>query len=343
MISAPIWITEFLGRLHPMVVHFPIGVLYAGLILEGISYWKQKDSLKDASLILMWIGCLTALSSILFGQLLWQSESYGGQIAEQHRIAGFITFGLSCISLLIFNRRRSLPRLLPLITLTITVIALTFTGHWGAHLTHGTDYLSIQSIKDQDEGGPLTTYSSLASLKQKDSLSLQQLDQLNLDVRAIFAHNCYQCHSTAKKKGGLALDHQEGVFSGGEHGEILVKGKAEGSEVIKRLLLPRDHEDAMPPKGKKLPKEEIELIAFWIDQGAHWADASLKIFREAPLALTKPPVPKTSFSSSHPVDQFIDQYFEKHRLDWPERISDHRFIRKSLFRPPGIIAFSFGN
>ncbi|MEZ4828002.1 MAG: c-type cytochrome domain-containing protein [Bacteroidia bacterium] len=73
-------------------------------------------------------------------------------------------------------------------------------------------------------------------------------------------HNCYQCHSKEKSKGDLVLQTKDGVMAGGENGPILVAGNADQSEMIRRLLLPRSDEESMPPKGKTLQKDEIELI-----------------------------------------------------------------------------------
>src|SRR5690606_41670242 len=54
------------------------------------------------------------------------------------------------------------------------------------------------------------------------SLNEQQVQDLTLEVRTIFAHNCNNCHGEAKKKGGLRLDSREAIFAGGESGPILV-------------------------------------------------------------------------------------------------------------------------
>ncbi len=37
------WLWQFLGRLHPMIVHFPIGLLVVAFILELFSFRKKKQ------------------------------------------------------------------------------------------------------------------------------------------------------------------------------------------------------------------------------------------------------------------------------------------------------------
>jgi hypothetical protein len=49
----------------------------------------------------------------------------------------------------------------------------------------------------------------------------------------------------------------------------LVAGKAAESTLYKHITLPLEDDDHMPPKGKKqLTKAQIELIRWWIDEGA---------------------------------------------------------------------------
>jgi hypothetical protein len=70
-------------------------------------------------------------------------------------------------------------------------------------------------------------------------------------------------------KGELRMDSPEQLVKGGESGPLFVAGNAAESEMVKRLLLPEEHDDHMPPKGKsQLTKEQVELIRWWIDGGA---------------------------------------------------------------------------
>jgi hypothetical protein len=70
-------------------------------------------------------------------------------------------------------------------------------------------------------------------------------------------------------KGDLRMDSPEQLVKGGESGPLFVAGKAAESEMVKRLLLPEEHDDHMPPKGKsQLTKEQVELVRWWIDGGA---------------------------------------------------------------------------
>ncbi len=91
-------------------------------------------------------------------------------------------------------------------------------------------------------------------------------------VRPIFAETCYNCHGPEKQKGELRLDSVEAINKGSEDGPVLVAGKPEESKLYTLTILPADHEDIMPAKGDPLTKEQQDLIAAWIKEGATFGD-----------------------------------------------------------------------
>ena len=204
--------------------------------------------------------------------------------------------------------------------------------------------LTFYSCKKKNGSVSDSPSKSAAKYISSQSLNLADLDQLNIDVRMLLAENCFKCHNSTKHKGALVLDTKEGIFEGGETGPILEINNSRESEIIRRLKLPSRNEDAMPPEGKRLSKDQIDMLALWIDQGAHWADTTLKLFREAPIALSQPALPTTTADLSHPIDLWVNQYFNEHNIRWPRTIEDHRFIRKvylditGLLPPPGEIS-----
>ncbi len=161
--------------------------------------------------------------------------------------------------------------------------------------------------------------------KKADTLLL---GALNIKIRAIWTNRCFQCHSSEKRKGMLALDTHEGVLAGGEEGLILVPGDASKSDIVRRLKLPRSNRDAMPKKGHALSPGQIKAIETWIDHGAFWKDSAVQLFYEAPLSLAKPKLPENGSNYSNPVDQFTAAYFEARKIKWPKTLTDAEFLRK---------------
>lgn len=130
------------------------------------------------------------------------------------------------------------------------------------------------------------------------------------DIRPILERRCHACHGRLKQKGGLRLDAGSLVHKGAKGGPVILPGKSAESNLIKRLLS-QDDEERMPPEGKPLPADQIELLRHWIDAGAkfpadevvpanpaeHWAFQPLK----------RPAVPavKDRSWSRNPIDAFV--------------------------------------
>jgi hypothetical protein len=73
----------------------------------------------------------------------------------------------------------------------------------------------------------------------------------NLDIHPVLASHCVSCHNADRKKGELRLDV-------GEIDEKIV------GEIQRRIELPLNHKEHMPPKGKKqLTEDELESLKKW--------------------------------------------------------------------------------
>src|SRR5438105_13966648 len=71
----------------------------------------------------------------------------------------------------------------------------------------------------------------------------------NRDIRPILSENCYQCHGPDKnkRKADLRLDTKDGLFEELGGAVPVVPGKPEESDLLRRISLPADDEDHMPP------------------------------------------------------------------------------------------------
>ena len=98
----------------------------------------------------------------------------------------------------------------------------------------------------------------------------------NRDIRPILSENCYACHGPDKntRKARLRLDiKDEALKAMRDGGHAIVPGDVDKSRVIERLVA-EDEEERMPPadSGKKLTKEQIDLLTRWVAQGAPWKE-----------------------------------------------------------------------
>ncbi len=81
--------------------------------------------------------------------------------------------------------------------------------------------------------------------------------------------HCAQCHGPAKVKGGLRVDSLQAMLKGGTAGPAVIPGDPAGSELLRRITLPPDDEEYMPPDGKSpLPADVVKIIEWWIKDGA---------------------------------------------------------------------------
>ncbi len=92
------------------------------------------------------------------------------------------------------------------------------------------------------------------------------------DIQPILEFNCVRCHHDGNKKGGLRLDEKDLAFAGGDSGKGIVPGKPKDSLVWVATSVNTNDDRLMPPlsKGDPLKKEDIDMLAAWIEQGAEW-------------------------------------------------------------------------
>ena len=137
-------------------------------------------------------GTLSSVIAVVFGLLLINTEDYGSEILPAHQWTGIATTVLAGIATYAcFRRSRRVQR----IWLTLTVAILAVAGHYGASLTHGEDYLTsvLPSATPQEFA---TNQPTFVLTNQTGPLSETQIQELNLQVRTIFAHSCTNCHGS---------------------------------------------------------------------------------------------------------------------------------------------------
>jgi len=101
------------------------------------------------------------------------------------------------------------------------------------------------------------------ALRIAPSANAQSMEPDTSDLVArIFTERCLRCHGPKKQRGELRLDNKEGVLS------VVEPRSPTESELLRRVSLHEDAEDAMPPDGARLKAEEIATLKRWIDEGA---------------------------------------------------------------------------
>ena len=249
--------TEFIGHLHPVLVHLPIGILLLACFFQLISAREEYIHLEHAISITLFWGMISAIASCITGYILSNSGDYDEELVGKHMWLGI---GVAVISFVYYIMYRYKPIARYKWVLPVLLIGMiAITGHLGGSLTHGSDYLTV-SFKNI-VGDTVAVKKPIPDVQ----LAVAYTDI----VQPIFQTKCYSCHGANKQKGKLRMDQIEMLMKGGKDGVVIEAGKADESELIKRILLEKADEKHMPPKEKpQLTEKEIAILHWWIASGA---------------------------------------------------------------------------
>ena len=242
---------EFIGKFHPLFVHLPIGFLVLLGIFEMLSIRSPKQHLTESSRVVLVLTFPITVTSIITGWLLANGGDYEGSNVFWHRwlgsalgIATGLLLGLHWMGLFRWYRWG----------LIVTLALLATASHLGGSLTHGSDFLSWPAA-------------SLSRKKPAADLSTQPIHAAA--IQPIFDKYCVSCHGPEKSKGGLRMDTMEHLKKGGDSGSLFDPPGAVESLLGKRLALPLEDEEHMPPEGKpQLSTNQLAVIHWWLQSGA---------------------------------------------------------------------------
>ena len=248
----------FVGRLHPLVVHLPIGILLLAAVLE---FWPGGIAVRTRRLT--WgLGAASALAAVGIGWVLAETGGYGDEVFA-HRWLGVGVAVLAVVGFAL-SARGGLAAKLAAVT---TAVVLGLAGHAGGNLTHGEDYLwayapgVVQAVAGY-EPSPARAEVDLSGRTPDSVAVFAEVLQPLLELR------CIECHDASRQNGGLRLDAPHHVLAGGRGGPIVVAGKPMASEWVRRVTLPRSNRKSMPPKGDAIDYADVRLLSWWIERGA---------------------------------------------------------------------------
>jgi hypothetical protein len=84
---------------------------------------------------------------------------------------------------------------------------------------------------------------------------------------------CMECHGPARQDGGLRLDSQAAIKAGGDSGDAIDFEAVDKSELLRRVALPKGHDEVMPKRGDVLSSADQKLLREWIAAGAPWQES----------------------------------------------------------------------
>lgn len=245
-------ITGLGGRMHPVVVHLPIGILFLVCLYYIFASAEKRRSQESFIGFALLAGMITAIAACVSGLLLANSGDYDQAAVAPHQWMGILTAAMASACYVIHRLQIKLIKAF----MVLLVICITVAGHLGGAITHGADYLTaLLQTRNAAEFKPIP--------------NVQEAIVYNDIIKPILSAKCYSCHGSSKQKGKLRLDEPDYILKGGKGGVAIDWNHAENSLLVERILLPQSDEDHMPPKEKaQLTRQEIDLLHWWVNSGA---------------------------------------------------------------------------
>jgi uncharacterized membrane protein len=253
----------FLGRFHVLVLHIPIGVIVAILVLEWLARKKKYAHLESAAGFLWGVAAVSAVVTVVLGYMHFAEGGFEGPSGNQHRTFGTLLAVLVCIAAALRLSPFATsyrPVFLPAAVLMFFLVSLV--GHYGGNLTHGRTYLLEYAPQ------PLRSIAGLPP-RRPPVTDLAMADPFLDIVGPILRERCTGCHNPDEHRGELDLTTHATAMRGGETGTVITPGRPEVSEMINRVTLPPDDDAFMPAEGNTpLTERQVEIVRWWIEIGA---------------------------------------------------------------------------
>lgn len=253
----PAWL-QTIGRMHPLILHFPIVILLLAMLLEFFRFKPEYASnafYRNFLQGLLLIGALFAAVTVMMGLFLSREEGYTGETLNYHKWTGA---GIFFFASVIYGVRNAAwyKSAASKTGAMLAVVTLVLTGHYGAALTHGNNFI----------WEPISNKKLVAGVQLDEAVVYTNV------IQPILQQKCTSCHNPDKLKGELGLTDPQSIMKGGKSGHLLVPGNPQMSLLLQRVHLPIEEKKHMPPSGKaQLTLQEIALLTLWVKQKADFA------------------------------------------------------------------------
>jgi uncharacterized membrane protein len=276
------WGWLLLGRLHPIVVHFPIALLTVTALIETLHLVRRKPVPSEAGTYCLAFGVAGAVASVWLGTLNAGHQSVTGEAAvalERHQVMGWISMIVAMTALgagQVARRAgkfRTVAVYVGLVLATSAVVGAT--GHLGGGLVYGEDYLT--GVLPWNQRAARLAEGSAAAPEASHEIADAQAPagdavDFTRDVMPILKQHCVECHGPEKVKARLRMDSVEGLQKGGKSGALVKPGDPENSLMLRRVL-GLDGDDQMPLDKDPLSEKQIDTLRRWVAAGANYPAA----------------------------------------------------------------------
>lgn len=250
-VQIPVWLSP-LGRMHPMLLHLPIGFVFVLIVFSLFKKEFEPKSYEFFMKLMLSLTALTAAVAAVMGFFLSREGGYDEKLLQWHKWTGIgvslFTYGL----LWVYDNLSQKTNLVQIMSFTCLILII-LAGHFGAEITHGEDYI-FEAFQEKNNKVAIA-----------DNASMYEAA-----IFPILEAKCLACHNDQKVKGELNMSSIEKILKGGKHGDLWKAGDTLNSLLLKRAYLPLEEKEHMPPKGKpQLTTTELALLSAWINEGAN--------------------------------------------------------------------------
>jgi uncharacterized membrane protein len=293
LLVIPVWLQSF-GRMHPMMLHFPIVIIMLAMVLEFFRFrpeYINEALYQSFTTNLLLLGALSAAVTVIMGLFLSHEGGYTGSVLQWHKWTGVSIVFLT--SILYWSRNLAWYNI-PVAKggAVATALCLVFAGHFGATITHGDNFIFAPVIASD-----------------QNNVSFDEAIVFDNLVKPVFDKKCASCHNPDKVKGELVLTDMKSILAGGKSGKLFVKDNPAMSLLLKRIHMPVDEKKHMPPTGKtQLTEDELSLLDLWIKHNADFKQKVVDLpvkdsLRLLAATLLKPAEPKEEHFDFAAADQ----------------------------------------
>ncbi len=124
------------GRMHPLIVHFPISCLLLAVLAEALVALRG-ERWRPATTLLVLVGLAGAAAAVASGLLLAQEETAA---IQRHELLGWTTAIAAAVCAVLLKPANRWPLR---IALVLTAILAGLTGHLGGELVYGADWFRL--------------------------------------------------------------------------------------------------------------------------------------------------------------------------------------------------------
>lgn len=289
-VDDPSWLA-FLGRLHVVVLHLPIGLLLGAFALEFFGMFRRSRGYDVAATWTLFLGTGAAVVAIAFGLFLEETSKptdFEALTLSWHKWLG-IAMGtlalLACLMKIIAVRGQwnegergsgGFPLVIARLSLIGVAVLLPVVGHIGGNLTHGAKH-TVEKAPFEVPGYamdaiyfPLDAPARTAGVGGSgaggaDAPAAGTLEARWVsDIQPIMDQHCTQCHGETKQNAALRLDSLEETMRGSDYGQVIEQGRPELSRLYQVVCLHPDDDYFMPPGKPGLDLEQMRTLALWI-------------------------------------------------------------------------------